>query len=69
MATAGDLELPVVGAVEWVTVEPAGLRMEARIDTGAETASVDARDIELFERDGDEPVRARLSNRIEFVAQ
>ncbi|MEE4145454.1 MAG: ATP-dependent zinc protease [Halieaceae bacterium] len=51
-ATAGKLDLPIVGAVEWATVEPGGIRMPARIDTGAATTSIHAQDIELVEKDG-----------------
>ncbi len=50
--TAGELHLPIVGAVEWVTLEPSELVLEARIDTGAETSAVHAEDIQLVERDG-----------------
>jgi hypothetical protein len=50
--TAGELHLPIVGAVEWAQVEPPGLKMEARIDTGAETTSIHAQDIAVIERDG-----------------
>ena len=43
------------------TPAPRAIRHEllkaARIDTGAETASLDARDIEMFERDGEDWVR------------
>jgi hypothetical protein len=38
--------------VEWATVEPGGIRMPARIDTGAATTSIHAQDIELVEKDG-----------------
>jgi hypothetical protein len=51
-ATAGKLDLPIVGAVEWATIEPGDIRMPARIDTGAATSSVHAQDIELVEKDG-----------------
>ncbi len=51
-ATAGKLDLPIVGAVEWATLEPGDIRMPARIDTGAATSSVYAEDIELVEKDG-----------------
>jgi len=47
----------MVGRRETVWLEELGLALPARIDTGAETASIDARDIELFERDGDDWVR------------
>jgi hypothetical protein len=60
VATAGELGLLVIGAVEWATVEPGNLRMEARIDTGAETTSIHAENIELVERDGKRYVRFDL---------
>lgn len=50
--TATEKHLPIVGAVEWATVEPANIRMEARIDTGSATSSLRAEDIQLVEKDG-----------------
>lgn len=50
--TAGKLHLPIIGGVETASVDPSGLVMEARIDTGAETTSIHAEDIRLVERDG-----------------
>ncbi|MHA7815402.1 MAG: ATP-dependent zinc protease family protein [Pseudohaliea sp.] len=47
----------VVGRREEVWIEDLQLALPARIDTGAETASLDARAIREFERDGDEWVR------------
>ncbi|KAA1192886.1 hypothetical protein F0M18_07695 [Pseudohalioglobus sediminis] len=60
--TAGDMHLPIVGEVEWVMVEPAALLLEARIDTGAETTSIHAEDIQLVEKDGKRYVRFNLLN-------
>ncbi len=60
--TAGDMHLPIVGEVEWVMVEPAALQLEARIDTGAETTSIHAEDIQLVEKDGKRYVRFNLLN-------
>ncbi|MEH6822443.1 MAG: RimK/LysX family protein [Motiliproteus sp.] len=51
---------PVIGEVEAVRVEPPGLLLNARIDTGATTSSVNALDIERFERDGKRWVRFTL---------
>jgi|TARA_B110000879_G_scaffold96103_1_gene131201 hypothetical protein len=51
-STAGKLHLPIVGAVEWAKVEPADLWVESRIDTGADTTSIHAEDIQLIEKDG-----------------
>lgn len=50
--TAGEKHLPIIGAVEWVTVEPGNVRMEARIDTGAATTSLHVEDQQLVEKDG-----------------
>jgi hypothetical protein len=45
-------ELPILGALEYVRIDPPGLRLKARIDTGATTSSLDARNLREFERDG-----------------
>ena len=51
-ATATGKDLPIVGAVEWATVEPGNIRLEARIDTGSSTTTLHAEDIQLLEKDG-----------------
>lgn len=53
----------VVGGIEKVLLSPPGLVLEARIDTGAESASLDARDMQEFERDGNRWVRFNLVDR------
>lgn len=53
-------ELPrklMVGRREQVWIEPLQMTLPARIDTGAETASLDARNVEEFERNGNPWVR------------
>lgn len=55
--TAGKLHLPIIGAVEWAKIEPVGLLLESRIDTGADTSSIHAEDIQLVEKDGKRYVR------------
>ncbi|TYT74455.1 ATP-dependent zinc protease family protein [Desulfobotulus mexicanus] len=50
----------IVGAEEKVRITPPGLVLPARMDTGAETASLDARNIERFERDGERWVRFEI---------
>ena len=47
----GDLN--VIGEVEPVYVLPIKKPFTARIDTGAETSSIDAKNISFFERDGE----------------
>ena len=50
-STAGKLHLPIIGAVEWARVEPADLWVESRIDTGADTTSIHAEEIQLIVKD------------------
>lgn len=51
-ATAGELDLPIIGVVEFVTVEPPGVRLEAVIDTAAEGTTLAVRNVRLLEKDG-----------------
>lgn len=44
----------VYGWVEWASLEPEDLQLEAKFDTGAETSSLDADNLRLSERDGQE---------------
>lgn len=44
--------LPVLGAEEYVTVDPPGVRLKARLDTGTSSSLLDARNVREFERDG-----------------
>jgi hypothetical protein len=52
----------VVGGLEQVWLPDLEMALTARIDTGAETSSLDARNIELFERDGKRWVRFEVLN-------
>ena len=58
----GELNLPIVGGVESVVIEPSGIKYEARIDTGAESSSIHAENIQLIERDGKRYVQFSLLN-------
>ena len=51
-ATAGALELPIIGVLEFVRVEPSGLRLEAVVDTASEQTLISARNVRLLEKDG-----------------
>jgi len=42
----------IIGMVETVYVQPGGLLLEARVDTGANTTSLDAEELELVNEDG-----------------
>lgn len=52
----------VVGEVEKVLIKPPGEILSARIDTGAVTSSLDASDVEIFERNGRDWVRFTIIN-------
>lgn len=47
----------LLGFVEQMTLEPSGLRLKARLDTGAQTSSLHSVETEEFKRDGKEWVR------------
>lgn len=57
-----DSRYQVIGEKEWVLVEPGDLVFEARIDTGADTSSIHAEDIQLIEKDGKRWVRFTLTD-------
>jgi len=42
----------IIGSTEDIMIEPPEVKLKARIDTGAKTTSIDARNITPFERDG-----------------
>ncbi len=52
----------IIGEVEPVRLIPGDVIHKARIDTGAQTTSIHAEDIQQFERDGKKWVRFRLKN-------
>ncbi len=51
----------IYGVNENVLIEEFNLDVQAKLDTGATTSSLSARDIELFDRDGDPWVRFSLA--------
>lgn len=54
-------EKNIYGLNEQIQVLDLDLKLEAKLDTGAKTASLSARDIEQFKRDGKDWVRFRLA--------
>lgn len=55
-------EPTLYGRYEYVTVPQVGQTFKAKMDTGAMTSSLSAKDIEQFKRDGGEWVRFRLAS-------
>lgn len=53
----------IFGWIEWVAVGERGLRLKAKLDTGATTSSMTAQDIEYFKRNDDKWVRFKVRNR------
>ena len=53
-------EKTVYGLNEYVRLFDLDLKLAAKLDTGAETASLSAKNIEMFKRDGGEWVRFQL---------
>ncbi len=56
-------ELKIIGGVETLYVLPIKMPFQARIDTGAETSSIDVQNMRPFERDGDKWVSFDIINR------
>lgn len=54
-------EPALFGRYEQIKIEDIGKTLKAKMDTGAMTASLSARDIERFEREGEDWVRFRLA--------
>ena len=52
-----------IGYVENVQIFPGGLDLEAKIDTGADHSSINAKSVEKFVRDGNAWVRFPLTNK------
>jgi len=58
-----DVNLKVIGAVEPIYILPMKTPFYARIDTGAETSSIDVFNLKLFERDGEKWASFEIVNR------
>jgi len=67
VSASAEAKPRTLGWLEWAYMEPGHLRLKAKLDTGARTSSIDAVDVEPFERDQKHWVRFRipLSKRLE----
>jgi hypothetical protein len=59
-AASADDSPKVFGWVEKSELKPWDIKVKAKLDSGALTSSLDARDIERFEKDGEDWVRFRF---------
>jgi len=61
-ATKSAKPRPIVGRIEFVVVRDVGLRLKARIDTGAGVSSVDAKILEIKQTPDGERVKFQLTD-------
>lgn len=62
---AGDLSArQIAGWVEQASLIPSGIELKAKLDSGAKTSSINAKEIEFFTRDGEDFVRFKVKNKI-----
>jgi hypothetical protein len=61
-STAAIAKKSVYGYLEPVTLTPNKVTLTAKLDTGAETASISAKDIHLYEKEGEEYVKFKVSH-------
>lgn len=59
---AGPHQKVTIGRLERVWIEKAGIVLKAKIDTGSQTSSLGARNIELFKKDGRNYVRFTIED-------
>lgn len=57
-------DLMVVGRKEYVYLSEVGLKLPAKVDTGATTSSLSATDIQRYERDGEKWVRFTITDSV-----
>ncbi|BFM06857.1 RimK/LysX family protein [Halioxenophilus aromaticivorans] len=62
-AVTKEGDIAIIGRIEYVDVMSIDMRKKARIDTGAETTSIDASNIVEFERDGRKWVQFTVTDR------
>lgn len=57
MSEKSGTDLEILGYIERVQVDPLGLVLPAKLDTGATTSSIDAHDLAQFSKDGEPWIR------------
>lgn len=56
-------EPKIYGRYEWVSLPELDQTLQAKMDTGAYTSSLSAKDIQIFQRDGEDWVRFKLATK------
>ena len=56
-------ETKLYGRYEWVSLPELDQTLQAKMDTGAYTSSLSAKDIQIFQRDGEDWVRFKLATK------
>ncbi|PJI48335.1 MAG: ATP-dependent zinc protease [Pseudomonas sp.] len=56
-------ETKIYGRYEWVSLPELDQTLQAKMDTGAYTSSLSAKDIQIFQRDGEDWVRFKLATK------
>jgi len=59
----------ILGWIENVNLQPSGMKAKAKLDTGAKTSSIHAKNIEYFEKDGEDWVRFQFANNTKLSDQ
>lgn len=60
--TGGELDLPIIGRVEFLQLEYPGIQLEGLMDTAAELTTLGVADIQLVEKDGQQHVLYALTD-------
>ncbi|MCI5218471.1 MAG: ATP-dependent zinc protease [Candidatus Electrothrix sp. LOE2] len=61
MVKKRKVELPIIGWREWVKLPTLGIdKMKVKVDSGARSSSIQAVNLKIFERDGEQWVRFRI---------
>lgn len=63
------IKTPIVGGIETLHILPFDMPFHARMDTGAETSSIDAHNIRPFERDGEKWISFDITNRKDGITK
>lgn len=58
LASAGE----IAGWIEWASLENYHIDFKAKLDTGAKHSSINANELELIEKDGEQYVRFKVTN-------